>query len=60
MLTYLEAYKKAFAPEEVIILVSAFDDAWQAVLKSGAQIDGNAELIREALAKHIIESARGG
>jgi hypothetical protein len=60
MLTYIKAQPNVFEPEEILILVGAFDKAWQSVLATGAEFDGNAESIRAILAKHIIESASRG
>jgi hypothetical protein len=52
----------AFGPEEVRILIAAFDAAWASVIASGAPF---AEPIyhdaaRTILAKSIIQSAKGG
>jgi hypothetical protein len=60
MLTFIKAQSIVFRPEEVLILVGAFDNAWQSVLASGVRLDGDAEPIRALLAKHIIESASRG
>ena len=62
----LEAIDKyaggVFSPDEVRILAAAFDDAWQAVLASGvtSEADRDAQSVRDALAKHIIDQARYG
>jgi hypothetical protein len=55
-------FGSAFEPEVVTLLGAALDSAWDFVLKSGSPIaaDGQAELTRERLAKHIIENARRG
>ena len=42
MLTYLKAHlEEAFDPDEVLILVGAFDKAWRAVLASGAKFEAS-------------------
>jgi hypothetical protein len=45
----------AFFPEEVQVLVAAFDDAWARLQSSGAPF-----VEREILAKHIIMAAQRG
>jgi hypothetical protein len=60
MLTYIKAQPVVFEPEEVIILVGAFDKTWHAVLAGGVKLEGDAEPVRAMLAKHIIESASRG
>ena len=52
----------AFNPDEVRILVAAFDDAWRALLASGATFESDREskAVRDTLAKYIIEQARYG
>ena len=57
MLAYLGADKEVFAPEDVAILVGAFDEACQSSL---VQLDGNEVLAREILAKRIVETAKLG
>ena len=51
-----------FSPDDVRILVAAFDDAWRAVLASGIAFESEREskAVRDTLAKHIIEQARYG
>jgi hypothetical protein len=50
-----------FAPDAVSTLIAAFDGAWQSIIASGAKLSGQQrELMRELLAKHIIEHARQG
>jgi hypothetical protein len=49
-----------FFPEEVEILVTAFDDAWTKLQASRAPFAENAYDAREILAKHIIMSAQRG
>jgi hypothetical protein len=52
----------AFYPEEVQILVAAFDDAWAKLQSSGAPFaeEAYAPAAREILAKHIIRAAQRG
>jgi hypothetical protein len=52
----------SFDPEEIEILVSAFNAAWGAVKSSGGALSRSpyARPIREVLAKRIIEMARRG
>jgi hypothetical protein len=57
MLVHFRTHKEAFTPEEVAILVGAFDEACRSTL---VQPDGKAEATREILAKRIIESAKLG
>src|SRR5262249_23182869 len=50
-----------FDPHAVRILLAAFDGAWQSIKASGAKLsDKQIELVRENLAKYIIEQARHG
>jgi hypothetical protein len=51
-----------FGPEEIRILVIAFDDAWQRLQKCGVRLEGGRETesAREWLAKTIIELAELG
>jgi hypothetical protein len=53
---------EVFDPDDIRILTSAFDAAWQGLQKSGARFDSDhqAELARKSLAKYIIEEARQG
>jgi hypothetical protein len=60
MLAYIKSQSVAFSPEEVIILVGAFDMTWHVVLAGGVKLEGDAEPVRAMLAKHIIESASRG
>jgi hypothetical protein len=60
MLIYLKRHGEVFEPEEVTLLVGAFDKAWQTILASGVQLDGEAQAVREMLAKRIIEIAKRG
>ena len=51
-----------FYPEEVQILVAAFDDAWSRLQSSHAPFaeEAHAPAAREILAKHIIRAAQRG
>jgi hypothetical protein len=51
-----------FGPEEIRILVSAFDAAWEAVKASGApfSLPDYEETARDILAKFIIYGAKNG
>ena len=51
-----------FSPDDVRILVAAFDDACRALLARGATFESDREskAVRDALAKYIIEQARYG
>jgi hypothetical protein len=51
-----------FGPDDVRILVAAFDDAWRSLLASGITFESDQEsnAVRDTLAKHIIEQARYG
>jgi hypothetical protein len=51
-----------FSPDDVRILVAAFEGAWQSLLASGmiSASDRESEAARDSLAKHIIEQARYG
>ncbi|HXL49840.1 MAG TPA: hypothetical protein VN975_13720 [Xanthobacteraceae bacterium] len=50
-----------FDPDEVEILVAAFDKAWETVQASGVVYsEAKAEAVRAILAKHIIAAARDG
>ena len=52
----------AFQPEELAILVAAFDDCWERLQKSGARYESAraTEAARERLARGIIEAAKHG
>ena len=57
----LAEYRAWFEPDEVQILVAAFDKAWETVQASGmVYAQANAEAVRAILAKHIIEAAKQG
>ena len=51
-----------FSPDDVLILVAAFDGAWRSLIASGMifESDRESEAARDSLAKHIIEQARYG
>jgi hypothetical protein len=59
----LEAIDKyaggVFNPDDVRILVAAFDNAWQSLLASGITFESDREskAVRDRLAKYIIEQA---
>jgi hypothetical protein len=59
---YLNEHPGAFDPEEVRILVAAFEKAWASVQASGAAFDTGtkAASARAILAKHIIAAAKQG
>jgi hypothetical protein len=52
----------SFDPEAVRILSSAFDEAWEALLRSGARFgsERRAEEARDTLAKYMIEQVKEG
>ena len=52
----------SFDPEAIKVLASAFDEAWEAVQRSGGALSrpAYAGTIREVLAKRIIEMAQRG
>jgi hypothetical protein len=60
----LEAIDKyaggVFNPDDVRILVAAFDNAWQSLLASGITFESDREskAVRDRLAKYIIEKCR--
>ena len=63
MLKFLHDHAEGgvFDPHAVQALVAAFDGAWQSIKASGAKLsDEQTELVRENLAKYIIEQARHG
>jgi hypothetical protein len=51
-----------FSPEDVRILVAAFDSAWSSVKSSGAPFseESRQEAARTILAKAMIQAAKGG
>ena len=61
MRNLLAEYPAWFEPDEVQILVAAFDKAWEAVQASVVIYpEAKAEAARAILAKHIIEAAKQG
>jgi hypothetical protein len=62
MRTFLTEHLGVFDPDDIRILVAAFDKAWQAVLASGVIFDtkAKADLARAILAKNIIAAAKDG
>jgi hypothetical protein len=52
----------AFPPDEVAMLVEAFEEAWADVLKSGAQLGSERRIedARMALSRYIIDEALQG
>ena len=58
---FLAEHLGVFDPDEIRILVAAFDKAWEAVQASGVTYaEDKVELVRAILAKHIIAAARDG
>ena len=59
---FIKEHSGAFEPDEVRILITAFDKAWEAVQASGVVYpeDKAAETARAILAKHIIAAAQQG
>jgi hypothetical protein len=59
---FLEDHSGLFDPDQVRILVAAFDKAWESVQASGVVFDTDAktESTWAILAKHIIEAAQQG
>jgi hypothetical protein len=59
---FLAEHLGVFDPDDIRILVSAFDNAWEAVLASGVIFDtkGQTDIARAILAKHIIAAAKDG
>jgi hypothetical protein len=63
MLSAIDKYAGGvFSPNDVRILVAAFDDAWRSLLARGITFESDHEsnAVRDTLAKHIIEQARYG
>ena len=52
----------SFDPEDVQVLASAFDEAWEAIQRNGGTLSRPpyAGAIREVIAKRIIEMAQRG
>src|SRR6266513_2837832 len=58
---YLKDHVGVFEPDEVVILLAAFDNAWGAVQASGVRYPADKlEFVRAILAKHIIAAAMEG
>ena len=59
---FLAKHLGVFDPDEIRILVGAFDKAWEAVQASGEVFDSKARVdtARAILAKHIIAAAKDG
>jgi hypothetical protein len=63
MLIAIDRYAHGvFDPDDVRVLVAAFDDAWRRLLDSGVAFESEreAEAMRDRLAKYIIDQARHG
>jgi hypothetical protein len=62
MREFLAEHLGVFDPEDIRILVRAFDQAWEAVQASGAVFETKAkgDMARAILAKHIIAAAKEG
>lgn len=62
MREFLAEHLGVFDPEDIRILVRAFDKAWEAVQASGAVFGtkAKADMARAILAKHIIAAAKEG
>ena len=62
MREFLAEHLGVFDPEDIRILVRAFDQAWEAVQASGAVFEtkAKADTARAILAKHIIAAAKEG
>jgi hypothetical protein len=55
---FLKEHSGVFGPDEVHILVAAFDKAWETVQASRVRYpEAKAEQVRAILAKHIIAAA---
>jgi hypothetical protein len=59
---FLAKYLGVFDPDDIRILVGAFDKAWEAVQASGEVFDSKARVdtARAILAKHVIAAAKDG
>lgn len=60
MRKFLDDETNIFAPEVILILVAALEEAWAAFQASDIQFDGLAEDAQEILATRIIATAKGG
>ena len=59
---FLAKHLGVFDPDDIRILVGAFDKAWEAVQASGEVFDSKARVdtARAILAKHVIAAAKDG
>jgi hypothetical protein len=58
---YLKDHVGVFDPDDVVILLAAFDKAWEAVRASGVRYPADkVESVQAILAKHIIAAAMNG
>jgi hypothetical protein len=59
---FLAEHLGVFDPDDIRILVAAFDKAWETVQASGVTFDtkAKADTARAILAKHIIAAAKDG
>jgi len=57
---FLAEHLGVFDPDEIRILVAAFDKAWEAAQASGVFDKAKADSARAILAKHIIAAAMDG
>ena len=59
---FLAEHLGVFDPDDIRILVAAFDKAWETVQASGVTFDTKTkvDLARAILAKHIIAAAKDG
>jgi hypothetical protein len=62
MFGHLKEHSGAFDPDDIRILVAAFEKAWESIQVGGAifDTDAKAEAARAILAKHIIAAAKDG
>ena len=60
-LEHLRLQNETFSPETLALLSSAFERAWETVVKSGAMLaDGEKDVVRDRLARRILEIGRRG
>jgi hypothetical protein len=58
---YLKDHVGVFNPDDVVILLAAFDKAWEAIQASAVRYPADKlEFVRAILAKHIIAAAMEG
>jgi hypothetical protein len=61
VLKFLRDEPGVFDPSATSILMAAFDGAWQSIQRCAPKLsDKQKELVRETLAKYIIEQGRQG